>query len=189
MTENFYVYLYLDKEGTVYYVGKGCHNRAYWNCKVRDNITRPPKERIKIVKENLSETEAFDIEKEQIQLYKRQVDGGTLKNICLGGPGAPGRPFPEDKKKELSQRFTNNPIFATYGHAGKEHSEESKQKMREKHNKHYKIIDPNGQEYFVHGLRAFCQNYPEGECLRHRLTHCMKLKKSIKGWMCELIEK
>ncbi len=188
MSNKFYVYLYLDHDGTPYYVGKGCHNRAYWNCKVRDTIPRPSKERIKIVKDNLSEAEAFRVEKEQIELYKRQIDGGTLKNICLGGPGAPGRPFPEDKKKKLSERYTNNPIFATYGHAGKKHSDQSKSKMSEKHCKYYKVVDPEGETHFVKGLRAFCQKYPEGEALRRRLTRCNQLRRVIKGWSCELLD-
>ena len=80
----YYVYEYLREDGTPYYVGKGTGFRAYCKrpYKPKDNS------RIKIVKEGLSESEAFDLEMSLIKKYGRQDLGtGMLKNKTAGGEG------------------------------------------------------------------------------------------------------
>jgi hypothetical protein len=80
----YYVYEYLREDGSPYYVGKGSGFRAY--CK---RPYRPKdKSRIKIIKDNLTEEEAFDLEKTLIEQYGRQDLGtGILKNKTVGGEG------------------------------------------------------------------------------------------------------
>ena len=80
----YYVYEYLRENGSPYYIGKGSGFRAY--CK------RPykpkDKSRIKIIKDNLTEEEAFNLEINLIKQYGRQDLGtGILKNKTDGGEG------------------------------------------------------------------------------------------------------
>ena len=84
--QQFYVYLYLRTDDTPYYVGKGSGNR--WS----ENYGRPcqrPKDKCRIlIKECLSESEAYEMEMHLISLYGRKDLGtGILHNRCEGGNG------------------------------------------------------------------------------------------------------
>ena len=85
----FYVYAYLREDRyTPYYIGKGCGKRCYYkygkNCK-------PPKDksRIVILKNNLLEEDAFELEEMLINFWGRKCDGGILLNISPGGSAPP----------------------------------------------------------------------------------------------------
>ena len=102
---NFYVYAYLRENGTPYYIGKGKGRRAYLNGRI------PPKpphdERIKIIKDNLEESEAFDLEKLLISQYGRKDLGtGILQNRTEGGEGVSGRiATPEAIQKRVLKKY------------------------------------------------------------------------------------
>ena len=87
----YYVYAYLRENNTPYYIGKGTGNRAWKH--VKRDVTHPPTDpsRIVILESNLSESSAFNIEKELIARYGR-IDLGTgiLRNRTNGGDGAAG---------------------------------------------------------------------------------------------------
>lgn len=90
----FYVYHWLREDGTPYYVGKGQTNRAF----EKRRKYRPPLNRIKLIKENLTEKEAFDLEVKEILKYGRKdLDTGILRNKTEGGDGH--MPGPETKLK------------------------------------------------------------------------------------------
>lgn len=94
----FYVYVYLRLDvGTVYYVGKGKGNRRFNNHKY---IPVPKdKDRIHVVAHNLTEHEAWLLEKKLIQLYGRKDLGeGILINRTDDGDGPAGR-IPWNKGK------------------------------------------------------------------------------------------
>ena len=84
----FYTYAYLRKgDRTPYYIGKGSGKRAYdrhtHRVKVPDD-----RDRIIFLKENISEREAWDYEREMIQFYGRKDLGtGILRNMSDGGEG------------------------------------------------------------------------------------------------------
>jgi transposase len=86
MDNRYYVYVYEKTDGTPYYVGKGTGRRAY-----DDHGDVPvPIERDRIIfYRNLTETEAFKLEKQFIKSYGRLIDHtGTLHNLHPGGLGS-----------------------------------------------------------------------------------------------------
>jgi hypothetical protein len=90
MKNDFYTYAYLRKDGTPYYIGKGRKDRAWYKFR---KVVSPPKdkERILILKKNLTEEEAFRHEKYMIFLLGRKDKGtGILRNRTYGGEGVSG---------------------------------------------------------------------------------------------------
>ena len=101
----YYVYYYLRRDGvTPYYVGKGKNRRA-WESHRRSNgcDLRPrDKSRIVLVKQNLTEDEAWQIERDLIRKWRRLDEGGVLVNRNTGGEG--GQTVTSE-----SRRGKNNP--------------------------------------------------------------------------------
>jgi hypothetical protein len=82
----YYVYQYIRKDGTPYYIGKGSGRRAYVS---QRTIPRPTNiNRIQIVAQHLSEPEAFLLESKLIAIYGRvDLGNGILHNKTDGGDG------------------------------------------------------------------------------------------------------
>ena len=94
MYNRFYVYHWLREDSTPYYIGKGQTNRAF----DKRRLYIPPRNRIKIVKDNLTEQQAFDLERKEILKYGRKDLGtGILRNKTEGGDGH--TPTEETRKK------------------------------------------------------------------------------------------
>ncbi len=101
MDNLFYTYAYLREDGTPYYIGKGKDRRAYDTQRRRVKV--PPKDRILILKKNLTEEEAFRHEVYMIALYGRKDLGtGILWNFTDGGEGASGAKRSEETRKKMS---------------------------------------------------------------------------------------
>ena len=116
----YYTYAYLREDRSPYYIGKGKGNRAYKRCKTD---IKPPKDetRILILKNNLTEEEAFKHEIYMIAVFGRKDLGtGILYNKTDGGEGASGAILSEEHKRKISQ-----------AQSGRTHSEKSKKKMSE----------------------------------------------------------
>jgi len=115
---NYYVYQYLREDGTPYYIGKGKGNRAYIN-----NRTTPKpvdNNRIQLIKENLSEEDAFRLEIELIAYHGRKDLGtGILRNLTDGGEGVSGRIATIET---VEKRVAKN--------TGKKRTPEQKERMR-----------------------------------------------------------
>lgn len=99
----FYVYLYLRKNGTPYYCGKGYGNRAYTHGKSEKFRTPKDNSRILIVACNLTELWSLALERKIIRWYGRKdIDystdkdyrsfhpKGSLHNKTDGGEGVSG---------------------------------------------------------------------------------------------------
>jgi hypothetical protein len=83
----YYIYSYLREDLSPYYIGKGSGKRAYTK---GPKEVKPPrdKSRVRILKADLAEEEAFLLEKLYILMFGR-IDLGTgiLRNRSDGGAG------------------------------------------------------------------------------------------------------
>jgi FKBP-type peptidyl-prolyl cis-trans isomerase len=136
MKQDFYVYEHHRKDtGAVFYVGKGCgqraknlHNRGrYWNnvAKAAGGI------RITYPVLGVDEEMALLAEMELIDAYRRM--GVRITNITDGGEGTTGWVPTEEVKRKIGEANKNTPKASgeRHGMYGKKHSEESLVKMRE----------------------------------------------------------
>jgi hypothetical protein len=102
MTNVFYTYAYLRENGSPYYIGKGKDDRAYDRCG-RVVPMPPTRERILILKRNLSEFDAFKHEMYMIDVLGRKDKGtGILRNLTNGGDGVTGFIITDERRKQLS---------------------------------------------------------------------------------------
>jgi hypothetical protein len=88
MEKTYYTYAYLREDRTPYYVGKGRGTRAYRKDRVG---VKPPnnKNRILILKKDITEEEAFKHEIYMISVFGRKDLGtGILHNRTDGGEGS-----------------------------------------------------------------------------------------------------
>jgi len=101
--EMYYVYSYLREDHSPYYIGKGSGRRAYTK---GPKEVKPPrdKSRVRILKADLTEEEAFLLEKLYILMFGR-IDLGTgiLRNKSDGGDGSSGAIRSPEFREKLRQ--------------------------------------------------------------------------------------
>jgi hypothetical protein len=96
----YYTYAYLREDGTPYYIGKGKGKRAY-NRYGRSGATPPTRDRILILKKNLTEKEAFRHEVYMIAVLGRKDLGtGILRNLSDGGDGCTSGWVPSEETRQ-----------------------------------------------------------------------------------------
>jgi hypothetical protein len=143
---DYYVYMYLREDGTPYYVGKGKANRAY--DKHGPTFQVPPRERINIVLQNLTEKQAFSNEIDFIAWYGRlDINTGILENRTHGGEGSSGFRHTDEWKIRLKTEsifVTNNP--------GKNKSKETKEKIRQRTKE--AMAQPEVREKYLESLKT-----------------------------------
>ena len=109
LTNRFYIYVHIRPDtGKPFYVGKGCGYRA-WSRTSRNpywkNINAIGDRKVEILFDNLTEDDAFQVEKDVILEYK--YFGYKLANLTEGGDGCSGLVLSEDAKKLLSVAAKN----------------------------------------------------------------------------------
>jgi hypothetical protein len=152
----YYTYAYLREDGTPYYIGKGKGNRAYrkhWRSKSRGGYFTPPeKDKILILKDNLTEEEAYKHEIYMISVFGRKdLETGILRNMSDGGEGAKGVPswnkggtIPE-YQKEINRQMMKKRYENGYNVSGANNPRA----------KTWKIVYNDGREIVVCGLQRW----------------------------------
>jgi hypothetical protein len=104
----YYVYAYLRKDGSPYYIGKGKNGRAY----DPNHTISVPKDHTRIVflEKNLTNIGALALERRYIRWYGRKDNNtGILRNRTDGGDGTSGVVRTEEQKSHLSKILSGVP--------------------------------------------------------------------------------
>lgn len=160
MKFEYYIYAYLRKDGTPYYIGKGRKKRA-WD----KNHSWPipaDKSRIIIMEQNLSNIGACALERFYIRWYGRiDNETGILRNMTDGGEGFSGKHSTQTKRKmSLSHKgkIKDEKWRKSLSQSlkDKKKSDEHSEKCRLNGAKSYIIIDNQGLKHNVFCLKDFC---------------------------------
>jgi hypothetical protein len=158
---NFYVYQYVREDGSPFYIGKGSKNRI--NESHSPWLEIPAPQFRQVIKDNLSETDAFNLELSLIKKYGRKIDGGILENKKISRWVAQaGWNHSEEAKKKISQSNTGKirspEQRKNYSKPkSKEHAEKIKQANlgRPKDNRYKKIAETKSkQRWYNNGKKS-----------------------------------
>ena len=177
--EMYYTYAYLREDGTPYYIGKGSGGRVYKRSK---KCTKPPKDknRIIILKNNLTEKEAFRHEKYMIFVFGRKDLGtGILHNKTDGGEGVSGHIYTEEQKQKITQsKLGKNFGMVGENHHmyGKTHTPEARKKMSEKvSGEKHPMYGKKGKEHHSYG-------YKHTEETRKQMSEISRVRNANRRW-------
>ena len=209
--EMYYTYAYLREDGTPYYIGKGKGYRAYQGNR---KSTNPPKDKSKIIllKQNLTEEEAFKHEVYMIAIFGRKDNNsGILRNLTNGGEGTSGvnnsgernsfygRKHTEETKLKISKskvgaKFPNElkPLASKrtkkmWEDGGVFSTSEFRQKLSQSLCKNqYQLIDKEGEIYYTDNIMIFSKKHNLDYSAMYKVVK-QKLT-SYKGWIGTTLE-
>lgn len=147
---SYYVYqLRLETSDVPFYIGKGRGRRIHSHMTESSRRKYSHKNNIiekairdgvsvlsEIIHQNLSESEALDMEVSLIAKHGRRIDGGVLCNATLGGEGMSGYKASEETKAKMSESAKKVVKTEEWkakigaGRTGIRHTDEAKNAMR-----------------------------------------------------------
>lgn len=138
LPQDFYVYIHRKADTKqVFYVGKGCTNRAWLGGRQRNRywhkVTAKHGFEVEIVQDGMQEWWAHELEMELIAFYGRK----SLVNLTDGGEGLTGVKHSEETRRKISEGQRGNKRGPETGkriaaaRAGYVTSEETKKKISE----------------------------------------------------------
>jgi len=104
-----YTYAYLREDRTPYYIGKGTGTRAYRKHERRGGRCVPvpqDRDRILILKHFDSDEDAHRHEEYMISVFGREIDGGILLNLAIGGVSR--SIYTDEERRQRSAAATNH---------------------------------------------------------------------------------
>ena len=154
----YYTYAYLRENKTPWYIGKGKGRRAYQK---HDFFSPPPRERILILKQNLSEEEAYKHEIYMISVFGRKDLGtGILHNRTDGGDSPP---IFKGHTEESKQKIRNSCKGRVLGPGMSNYSKKKKSEYNKQNNikpplyiKSFELISPTGETFKGNNINEFC---------------------------------
>ena len=143
----YYVYIYSDKQGLPYYVGKGVGKRI----RQRHQVKVPTSNSQVQIHYFDTEQEAFDTEIQLIEFFGRKLTGGLLHNICTGGSGTTGMRHTDEAKERIrsAQLGSKKPPLTTH----------HKLAIKKALAKTYLITEPTGLLIKITNLSDYCKSH------------------------------
>jgi hypothetical protein len=182
MKKDYYTYAYLREDKTPYYIGKGRNKRAYQK---HDYFSPPPKERIIILKKDLTESQAYQHEIYMISVFGRKDLGtGILRNKTNGGDSPP---IFLGHTEESKEKIRNSCKGRVLGPGMSEEARKNKSKYNKEmgitpplYTKEFKLISPTGEIFEGNNITEFCKD----KNLSASAIYDMRRGKQIqhKGW-------
>ena len=204
----FYVYKHIRLDNmTCFYVGKGKGDRKDIPTRNihHDNISNRYGHKVVVIKNNLNEDEAFELEREIIEDYVFTFGYGIdiegyrdfsnkkyLTNMTFGGEGTSGRKHSEEAKRKISESEKGKKISEetkrklSEAHKGRQFSEETKRKLSEANkgkksseDKKQKISEANKGRKLSEEHKKKISETKKGK--EHSEEHNKKISESMKG--------